>query len=50
MADDHIPVARLVALADDNVPETAELQHLVKCRDCFDLMTKFIKEFSDDKS
>ena len=41
---DHITEARLKQLATDASPETAELQHLVKCSECFALMTDYIRE------
>lgn len=43
--DEHIPTLRLLALSEDNTsPEGEELEHLVGCRSCFDLMTSFIKD------
>jgi hypothetical protein len=49
-SDDHIPLPRLVWVSrEDVVPEAEELNHLTKCRICFDLMTAFIQDRRDER-
>jgi hypothetical protein len=46
----HLSVPRLLALAEDAVPETEELEHLVKCRTCFDVMTSFLRDRRNERT